>query len=126
MKMIKKSLIGAALATMMAAGAFAADIRPMPANYESSAEDYMMSRMDESRGARVTFDGQPYQVLADFGSYGEMPAWAVDLRLRSRGSSGAFDRYMAYTVLFVDGEPVALASDVDNVKRLRGPLYAAK
>ena len=117
-----KLLIGLAAATSLAAaalfGANASDFGPAPANYEADAISYITSRLDDSRGARFDVDGAPYQVYADIAGYEDLPAWAVDVRVKARLPGGNYGGYLPYTVVFVDQEPVALDQDDIRLSRL--------
>ena len=123
--MIKQCLVAAAVAGMTLASAIAQDFGPQPADYRYSAQDYVESRLADSRGARVYFESEPYPVYADFGRYGEMAAWAVDVSVRSRVNSRHHDGYMYYTVVFVDGEPVAFENDIGGLEPIRSSRYAS-
>lgn len=111
-------IAGVSLATMLWTGAHAADFGRAPVSYQDDARDYIESRMTDERGARFQFAGKPYRVMADFGSRGEMPAWAVDVRLRSPLRQGQAAGAARYTVIFVDGTPVALEYDIRRLKRV--------
>lgn len=108
---------GALAAALMWTGAQAADFGQAPSRYQTDALDYIASRMVDDRGARFRFEGQPYRVMVNMGTTGEMAAWAVDVQVRSRlerGRTGA----ARYTVVFVKGTPVALESDIGGVHRV--------
>lgn len=97
--------------------AMAQDFGRAPADYQDAATDYIEDRLEDPRGARVEFLSDPYRVYADIGRYESLPAWAVDIHVRSRlpgGRRGA----ASYTVIFVDGDPVALEDDVYQLTRL--------
>ena len=126
MKTIKTCLSGVFAAGLMLTGALAQDFGPAPADYRYSAEDYAMSRLANSRGARITINSRPYPVYADFGRRGEVAAWAVDITVRSHVSSRRYDGYMQYTVIFVDGEPVAFEEDIRGMEIARGSRYASR
>lgn len=117
-----KLLIGLAAASSLALaalfGADASDFGPVPANYEADAISYISSRLDNARGARFEIDSEPYQVFADIAGYEDLPAWAVDVRVKARMPGGAFGGYLPYTVVFVDQEPVALDQDDIRLSRL--------
>jgi hypothetical protein len=126
MKIIKKSLTGAAVAALLIAGAMAQDFGPAPADYRYSAQDYVESRLDYPRGARISINSDPYPVYADFGRSGEYPAWAVDITVRSSTRGRGYDGYMHYTVIFVDGEPVAFEDDIGGVEMAGSSRYASR
>ncbi len=126
MTMIRKSLTGVFAAGMMLTGALAQDFGPEPADYRYAVEDYVESRLTNSRGARVSIESRPYAVYADFGRHGEIAAWAVDIGVRSHVSSRRHDGYMRYTVIFVDGEPVAFENDIRGVEIARSSRYASR
>ena len=117
MKKYKKMLLGISALAAIATGAIAADFGAMPVNYESSAEQYVMSRLANPRGADVQFMSDPYQIIANIGDYAGLEAWAVDLRIRSRLPSGSMSGYVPYTLIFYNGEPVAFEIDADKVVR---------
>jgi hypothetical protein len=115
---MKKILAGLAAAAAMSAAAFALDFGPAPANYESAAEDYISSRLVEARGVRLQFTGGPYKVYADVSGYEALPCWAVDVRVKGRLPTGAIGGYVPYTVLFLDGRPIAFKEDARRISRL--------
>ena len=121
-----KYLTGVLAAGMMVTGALAQDFGPQPADYRYAVEDYVMSRLADSRGARVSVDSRPYPVYADFGRHGEIAAWAVDISVRTHVRSRRHDGYMHYTVIFVDGEPVAFEDDIRGVEAVRSSRYARR
>lgn len=113
----------AASATTVLAQQFAA----APADYRYATAEYVESRLEEASGARIQIDSDPYPVMADFGRYGEIEAWAVDVRVKSRiGSRGGYGGYMTYTVIFVDGEPIAFEDEIRNVETVRRSRYAGR
>ncbi len=116
MKTIRKILLGVSAAMMTTTAAIAADFGAMPVNYQSALEDYVSSRLIEPRGARYRVIGEPYQVYADFDRHSAVPAWAVDVKVRTRLPNGDMGASQTYTVIFVDGVPVALEEDISNVK----------
>lgn len=106
------------IAAFAAFGAGApSDYGPEPAQYETALVDYVHSRLADARGARIVVDSEPYRVIADFGADGEFAAWAVDIRVRARLASGGAGGFIGYTVIFVNGEPVAFDDDIAGVKR---------
>ena len=115
---LNKLVGGVAAAAILAASAFALDFGPAPSNFEADAKDYISSRLEDPRGARFQFRGEPYQVYADLGSYDALPAWAVDVRVKARLDGGSFGGYVSYTVIFIDGDAVALEDDADELVRL--------
>ncbi|MEO0319503.1 MAG: hypothetical protein AAF199_01245 [Pseudomonadota bacterium] len=120
MKSFKTLGLVCALAVALAAfnpAALARDFGPMPVNYEESAESYIESRLSNARGARVQVLSAPYQVYSTLAGYDGLPCWAVDVRVRARLASGGYGSYQRYTVLFHDGEAIALKSDARKVTR---------
>ncbi|GAB4525926.1 MAG: hypothetical protein Kow00133_14690 [Amphiplicatus sp.] len=115
---MKKLLAGFAAAAALAAAAFASDFGPTPVNYEQAAEAYISERLVDPRGARVQFIGEPYQVYADVAGYEGLPCWAVDVRVKARLPNGMSGGYVPYTVLFLDGEPIAFEEDARRLVRL--------
>ena len=126
MKTIKTCLTGLFAAGLMLGAAIAQDFGPAPADYRYAAEDYVESRLANSRGARVTVNSRPYPVYADFGRHGEVAAWAVDISVRSHVRSRRHDGHMNYTVIFVDGEPVAFEEDIRGMEVVRSGRYASR
>lgn len=118
MNVLKTITAFAAGIAFLLAGAFASDFGPQPISFEAEAESYIASRLEDPRGARFDFNGEPYQVFADIGSYEGVPAWAIDVRVKSRMASGSFGGYLPYTVIFVGGDPVALEEDTRQLTRL--------
>lgn len=118
MKLFRVSCAALTIAGLMTAQAIAGDFGRAPTNYQADAVDYISSRVEESRGVRVQFQGQPYQVYADIGRYQGLPAWAVDVRVRSKIRGGNYGGFQRYTVIFVDGDPVALEQDDVRLTRL--------
>ncbi|MEO1150164.1 MAG: hypothetical protein AAFW83_04155 [Pseudomonadota bacterium] len=101
----------------MTADALARDFGPMPVNYEEGAETYIESRLSNARGARVEVLSSPYQVYSTLAGYEGLPCWAVDVRVKARQRSGGYGSYQRYTVLFHNGEAIALKSDARRVVR---------
>jgi len=114
---IKQALAGIAVAFALGAGAVAADFGPAPADYETVAIDYFGERLTDPRSARYDFTSEPYQVFADIKGYEGIPCWAVDVRVKSRMPNGDLGGYVPYTVLFLDGEAIALEIDVVRMVR---------
>lgn len=115
MNVIRKLLFCVGAAMMAASAAMANDFGAMPVNYQSALEDYVGSRLINPRGARFQITSKPYQVYADFAGRENVAAWAVDVRVRSRLPNGDMGS-VPYTVIFVDGAPVALEQDIRSVK----------
>ena len=115
---MKKILTGIAASLALSFGAVAADFGPQPANYEALAEAYIHDRLEDPRSARIEIVGEPYQVLADIAGYQGLNCWAIDVRVKARLPSGSFGGYVPYTVLFLDGEAVALEDDARRLARL--------
>ncbi len=126
MTKLKKYLTGMVAAGIMLTGAMAQDFGPEPADYRYAVEEYVESRLTNSRGARVSIESRPYTVYADFGRHGEIAAWAVDISVRSHINSRRHDGYMHYTVIFVDGEPVAFEDDIRGMEIARSSRYASR
>jgi len=114
---LKMIAAGLAASMLLAGQAFAQDFGRVPADYQEAAVDYLESRLEDPRGARVNYIGEPYRVYADIGSYEDLPAWAVDVDIRFRMAGGRRGAG-GYTVIFVDGDPVALEDDVYQLTRL--------
>lgn len=114
---MKKLIAGLAAAAALSAGVFAADFGPMPANYESEAEAYISDRLTDSRSAKFEFVGSPYQVFADVAGYEGLACWAIDVRVKERLPGGRTGGYVPYTVLFLDGQPIAFEEDARRMVR---------
>ena len=118
MKM-KMTFAGIAAALMFGAGAVVAaagaDFGSAPVSYESEVEAYFASRLTDPRRARFHYASDPYPVYADVSGYENLPCWAVDVRVKSRLPSGGYGGYVPYTVIMLDGEPIALRSDVPRM-----------
>ncbi|MEO0880204.1 MAG: hypothetical protein AAFY22_10890 [Pseudomonadota bacterium] len=115
---LKMAAIGLVCAAAMTAGAIAANFGPAPGDYETAVRDFMEERLTNPRAARYQFDGSPYKVYADLGGYEGVAGWAVDVRVKSRLPSGGFGGFMPYTVIFIDGDAVALEDEVQQLTRL--------
>ena len=126
MTTIKRYLTGLVAAGLMITGALAQDFGPQPADFRYATEDYVMSRLANTRGARISIESQPYPVYANFGRHGEIAAWAVDISVRSHVRSRRHDGFMRHTVIFVDGQPVAFEDDIRGMEVARSARYAAR
>lgn len=114
-----KSLVSAAAGVAFLFGvSTASDIKPCPDDYPVRAADYVESRLDDARGAKVQVVSQPYRVIADIEGYEGLPGWGVDVRVKSRLPGGSYGGYVPYTVIFVDGEAVALDDDASELTRV--------
>ncbi len=105
-------------AGMLFATSQAGDVAPCPDDYSDRAVSYVESRLDDSRAAKVQIVSEPYRVEADLSGYSDLPGWGVDIRVKSRLPSGSFGGYMSYTVIFVNGEAVALCEDTSDLTRV--------
>ncbi len=114
---IKQALVGIAAACALGAGAIASDFGAAPADYEALAIDYFGERLTDPRSAKFEFTSAPYQVFADLKGYEGLPCWAVDVRVKARMPNGGLGGYVPYTVLFLDGEAIALEDDVRRLVR---------
>ncbi len=108
----------AGLSIAIVGAALSQDFGPAPADYRSSAEIYVTERLTHPRTPRFKFIGEPYQVVADIDGHEELPCWAVDVRVKARMPGGGYGGYVPYTVLFLNGEAVALEGDVRHVARI--------
>ncbi|MFN0024032.1 MAG: hypothetical protein ACKVS5_09035 [Parvularculaceae bacterium] len=114
-----KSIVSAAAGIAFLTGAsVAGDIKPCPDDYPVRAADYIESRLDDRRGAKVQVVSEPYRVIASVSGYEGLPGWGVDVRVKARLPSGAYGGYVPYTVIFVDGEAVALNDDTSDLTRV--------
>ena len=107
----KTTFAGLAAAATMIMTVTASDFGAVPASYEDAASDYISERLADPRSARYRFAGEPYQVFADVSGYEGLPCWAVDVRVKARLPGGGYGGYIPYTVLFLNGEAVALEED---------------
>lgn len=108
----------AAGAAFLFGSSIAGDIKPCPDDYPVRAASYVESRLDDSRGAKVQIVSEPYRVIADIEGYEGLPGWGVDVRVKSRMPSGGYGGYVPYTVIFVDGQAVALDDDTSGLTRV--------
>ena len=114
-----KSLTLLAAASVALLGSLRAEeIIACPDDYQAQAAAYMESRLTDARGARVQVSSKPYRVEADLNGRSELEGWGVDVRVRSRLPTGAYGGYVAYTVIFVDGRPVATNEDASDIERI--------
>ena len=114
----------------LAAAAFAAtaafSAAPATAQYDSfglspeacidSVAYFLEDRLYDSRAARIELDSAPYRVMVEFRGGYETQAWAVDVLVKSRLPTGSWSNYQPYTVIFRDGEAIALESDVWDMR----------
>lgn len=114
---IKQMIAGIAAALTLSAGVVASDFGAAPADYETLVTDYFGDRLTEPRAARFDFTSEPYQVFADVSGYEGLPCWAVDVRVKARQPGGGYGGYVPYTVLILDGEPIALDDEVIRMVR---------
>ena len=118
MTLVKTLASVAAGAASLFAVSLAGDIAACPDEYPVMASDYVESRLDDARGARVQITSEPYRVEADVAGHDGVEGWGVDVRVRSRLPGGSYGNYVGYTVIFVDGEPVALCEDTTELTRV--------
>jgi hypothetical protein len=114
---MKKLLISGIAAAVLTVGAIAADFGPRPANYEASAEAYITDRLSDPRGAEFAFVGEPYRVFADVAGYEGLACWAIDVRVKERLPGGRMGGYTPFTVLFLEGQPIAFEEDARRMVR---------
>jgi hypothetical protein len=114
-----KALASAAAGVALLFGvSTAGEIKPCPDDYPVRAADYVESRLDDSRGAKVQVVSEPYRIIADLEGYEGLPGWGVDVRVKSRLPGGGFGGFVPYTVIFIDGEAVALDDDATDLTRV--------
>ena len=82
-----------------------------PSNFETSAWNYMKSRLTDTRGAEYTLTRSPYPVMAELNRGKSYACWAVDMRVKSK-MGRTTTTHGTYTVLFYNGRPVALEEDL--------------
>ena len=114
---MKRVLLGLAASLAFTVSVAASSFGPVPANYESVAESYISERLADARSAKYEVVSEPYMVYADIAGYEGLPCWAVDLRVKSRLPSGGFGSYQAYTVIFLEGQAIALEDDARRVAK---------
>lgn len=117
MAMMKVLASAAAGVALLIGVSTAGEIKACPDNYPVLAADYVESRLEDPRGAKVQVVSEPYRVIADIKGYEGLPGWGVDVRVRSRLPSGGYG-VVPYTVIFVDGEAVALDDDTSELTRV--------
>lgn len=118
MKIIARLTAFGAAAFAMVGMAMAMDFGDAPADYEDQARTYVESRLEDPRAARFQTVGEPYQIYADVAGYEALPGWGVDVRVKSRLPSGSYGATESLTVIFIEGEPVALEEDAQRIARL--------
>lgn len=118
MTILKSLTLLAAASTVLLGSLRAEDITPCPDDYQSQAAAYVESRLTDARGARVQVSSEPYRIEADLNGRSDLDGWGVDVRVRSRLPTGAYGGYVAYTVIFVDGRPVATGDDASSLSRV--------
>ena len=114
---IKQALAGIAAACAFGALSVASDFGAAPSDFEAQTVEYFGERLSDPRAARYEFTSEPYQVFADLRGYEGVPCWAVDVRVKARMPNGTSGGYVPYTVLFLDGEAIALEEDVIRMVR---------
>ena len=108
----------AGLSAAMFGAALAQDFGPAPVDYEAAAKIYVTDRLTHPRTPRFQFTSEPYQVVADIKGYEGLPCWAVDVRVKARLPGGGYGGYAPYTVLFLNGEAIALKDDIRHMARI--------
>ncbi|MEZ5915549.1 MAG: hypothetical protein R3C42_08010 [Parvularculaceae bacterium] len=78
----------------------------------------MWKAASSTRAARGQIVSEPYRVSADVSGYDDLQGWGVDVRVRSRLPGGRYSDFVGYTVIFVNGEPVALCDDASELTRV--------
>ncbi|NWG70319.1 MAG: hypothetical protein HXY23_01755 [Parvularculaceae bacterium] len=104
-------------AVLLSTAAYAGSVAPCPDDYRDQASAYMLSRLAQEAGARVQVVSEPYLVRAEVSGH-DVEGWAVDLKVKARQASGVHGVYLPYTVIFVDGAPVALCQDTSGIERV--------
>lgn len=118
MALLKSVIAAAAGAAFLAGAAAAGGAGDCPSDYPVLAAAYVEGRLDDARGAKVQVVSEPYRVVADIEGHEGLPGWGVDVRVKSRLPGGAFGGYVPYTVIFIDGEAVALDDDASAMTRV--------
>lgn len=114
-KMVLSMAVGAA---SLFAVSEAGDITPVPADYQVQASTYVESRLIDARGARIQIVSEPYRIAAEVAGKTGVEGWGVDIRVKSRLPTGQYGGYVGYTVIFANGQPVALCEDTDELARV--------
>lgn len=117
MAFLKSAISAAAGVALLFGVSSAGGIKPCPDDYQVRAADYVESRLADARGAKVQVVSEPYRVVADLKGYEGLPGWGVDVKVRARLPSGSYG-YAPYTVIFIDGEAVALDDDLSDLTRV--------
>lgn len=118
MKLGKSVLLFAVGAAALFAVSQASDIAPCPDDYQVQAANYVESRLVDARGSRIQIVSTPYRVSTDVAGHEGVEGWGVDIKVRSRLPSGSYGGYVPYTVIFVNGQAVALCEDADELMRV--------
>ncbi len=116
MTLMKLIATGLACAILSALPAAAEDFDLSPAACQDAVADYIASRLDNPRGAKVHMTSDPYKVMVRQRGR-DVAAWAVDVRVKARLPSGSWSGQQRYTVIFKNGSAVALRGDLDGVTR---------
>jgi len=120
---MKKVLLSLAISVMAlgvspSIGAFEGTFDLSPSACKEVVSHYMSKRLTDPRSAKVQLKGEPYKVRVDMRSAENIPAWAVDVKVKSRLPNGSWSNYQPYTVLFQKGQAVALKGDVADITRI--------
>lgn len=77
-----------------------------------SVSYFMVDRLYDSRSARVSLTGEPYRVMVDLRDGQQVTAWAQNVHIKSRLPSGSWSNQQPFTVIFKNGQAIALESEV--------------
>lgn len=102
-------LAGMVLAATFATQALAEDFGRLPVSYQQSTASYVKSRISNESGATVECTGKPYRVYLDIRGQDDVPAWAVQVNVRSQANRRTSRQKT--TVYIVNGQPVAVKDD---------------
>lgn len=101
-----------------AAAAFVFSLAPVSAEgpkekrdaYADSAREFVESRLETTTGCRIVVKGEVYDVVAVGRDGRSAEAEALTVRVTARTNGARISFYD--TVVFIDGEPVALEGDL--------------
>lgn len=117
------SLLAGALFLPLSAGAGQKD---MSAQYQEAAQDYFEMRLQSGYRAHFRSVGHPYRadmvLRGKDGQDHEWTGWAVDMKVSTHLSGARSSRHQAYTIVFMEGQPVAMKRDLVRFSPRRDQL----
>lgn len=96
----------------------AADIGPLPPNYQDLIKAYMETRLKDAESARYIFDEQPVRFGRSQDPNNLNIHWKVDFKVNSKNSYGGYVGYQEYGAQIVNGRVV----DATNYTALKESL----